>query len=96
MVNDLFGRRAIVSGSARGIGFAIAKRLVQGGARVVVADVDADGAEAAARELGNGSIGVACDVRSDADVDLTVARAVEAFGGLAFLSTMPESKSPSP
>src|SRR5262245_24203315 len=84
-MNDLFGRRAIVSGAARGIGFAIARRLVDGGARVAVADIDADGAKAAAAELGNGSIGVACDVRSDADVDVAVAAAEQAFGGLDLL-----------
>lgn len=84
-MNDLFGRRAIVSGSARGIGFAIAKRLVEGGARVAIADVDADGAHDAARHLGNGSIGVACNVRSDADVERAVATTVATFGGLDLL-----------
>ncbi|OBK78401.1 SDR family NAD(P)-dependent oxidoreductase [Mycobacterium sp. 1164985.4] len=84
-MGDLFGRRAIVSGSARGIGFAIARRLVAGGAKVAVADLDAEAANSAARQLGNGTIGVGCDVRSDTDVDLVVARAVEAFGGLDLL-----------
>ena len=37
-MNDLFGRRAIVSGAARGIGLAIASRLVEGGARVALTD----------------------------------------------------------
>jgi NAD(P)-dependent dehydrogenase (short-subunit alcohol dehydrogenase family) len=84
-VNDLLGRRAIVSGAARGIGLAIAQRLVAGGARVVVADVDADGADRVAAQLGNGSIGVGCDVRSMADVTAAVGTAVEAFGGLDLL-----------
>jgi NAD(P)-dependent dehydrogenase (short-subunit alcohol dehydrogenase family) len=84
-MNDLFGRRAIVSGAARGIGLAIARRLVEGGARVAVADMDADGAKAAASQLGNGSIGVSCDVRSTADVNAAVAATVEAFGGLDLL-----------
>jgi NAD(P)-dependent dehydrogenase (short-subunit alcohol dehydrogenase family) len=84
-MKDLSGRRAIVSGAARGIGFAIARRLVDGGAKVAVADIDGAGADTAAAELGNGSIGVACDVRSDVDVDAAVARAVEAFGGLDLL-----------
>jgi NAD(P)-dependent dehydrogenase (short-subunit alcohol dehydrogenase family) len=83
--NDLLGRRAIVSGAARGIGLAIATRLVEGGARVAVADVDADGANEAAAQLGNGSIGVSCDVRSMADVNAAVATTVEAFGGLDLL-----------
>jgi NAD(P)-dependent dehydrogenase (short-subunit alcohol dehydrogenase family) len=84
-MKDLSGRRAIVSGAARGIGFAIARRLVDGGAKVAVADIDGAGADTAAAELGNGSIGVACDVRSDVDVDAAVTRAVEAFGGLDLL-----------
>jgi NAD(P)-dependent dehydrogenase (short-subunit alcohol dehydrogenase family) len=84
-MDDLLGRRAIVSGAARGIGLAIARRLVAGGARVAVADIDADGAKAAAAELGNGSIGVGCDVRFTADVDAAVAAAVGAFGGLDLL-----------
>jgi len=84
-MNDLLGRRAIVSGAARGIGLAIARRLAEGGARVAVADLDADGANKAAAQLGNGSIGVGCDVRSMADVTAAVAASVEAFGGLDLL-----------
>ena len=84
-MTDLIGRRAIVSGAARGIGLAIATRLVKGGARVAIADIDAKGAKDAAAQLGNGSIGVACDVRSDADVDAAVVAAVDAFGGLDLL-----------
>lgn len=84
-MQDLIGHRAIVSGAARGIGLAIARRLADGGARVAVADVDADGAKDAAAQLGNGSIAVACDVRSDADVDAAVAQAADAFGGVNLL-----------
>jgi NAD(P)-dependent dehydrogenase (short-subunit alcohol dehydrogenase family) len=84
-MNDLQGRRAIVSGAARGIGLAIARRLVEGGARVAVADIDAAGADEAAAALGNGSIGVKCDVRSMADVNAAVATTVDAFGGLDLL-----------
>ena len=84
-MNDLQGRRAIVSGAARGIGLAIARRLVEGGARVAVADIDAAGANEAAAALGNGSIGVKCDVRSMADVNAAVATTVDAFGGLDLL-----------
>jgi NAD(P)-dependent dehydrogenase (short-subunit alcohol dehydrogenase family) len=84
-MNDLLGRRAIVSGAARGIGLAIASRLVEGGARVAIADLDADGASRAAADLSNGSIGIACDVRSDADVNTAVDTTVEAFGGLDIL-----------
>jgi NAD(P)-dependent dehydrogenase (short-subunit alcohol dehydrogenase family) len=54
-MEDLNGRRAIVSGAGRGIGFAIARRLVDGGAKVAIADIDAAGADAAAGELGRPS-----------------------------------------
>ena len=84
-MNDLLGRRAIVSGAARGIGLAIARRLIEGGARVAIADIDAGGANDAAAQLGKGSIGVRCDVRSMADVSAAVAATVEAFGGLDLL-----------
>lgn len=84
-MNDLIGRRAIVSGAARGIGLAVARRLVSGGARVAIADLDGDAAITAAAELGDGSIGIACDVRSVADVAAAVAQTVEAFGGLDLL-----------
>ncbi|AFM17713.1 dehydrogenase of unknown specificity, short-chain alcohol dehydrogenase like protein [Mycolicibacterium chubuense NBB4] len=84
-MTDLTGRRAIVSGAAQGIGLAIAKRLVAGGAVVAIADVNGAGAKAAAADLGNGCIGIACDVRSTADVMAAVAAAVHAFGGLDLL-----------
>jgi NAD(P)-dependent dehydrogenase (short-subunit alcohol dehydrogenase family) len=84
-MNDLFGRRAIVSGAARGIGLALARRLVSGGARVAVADIDADGANEAAADLGYGSIGMRCDVRSMEDVTAAVKTTVETFGGLDLL-----------
>ena len=48
---DLEGRKAVVTGGARGIGFAIAERLLQSGAAVALWDKDGDEAEAAARHL---------------------------------------------
>ena len=53
---DLSGRRTLVTGAGRGIGLAIARRLVAGGARVAIADVDENGARAAAQDLGNGRL----------------------------------------
>lgn len=57
---------AIVTGAARGIGRAVAQQLGAEGARVVIADVNEDGARATAESCGNGSFSVACDI-SDAD-----------------------------
>lgn len=82
---DFLGRRAIVSGAARGIGLGIATRLAAGGANIAIADVDADAARAAAAQLGPSCIGIGCDVRSADDVSSAVSTTVEAFGGLDLL-----------
>ena len=77
------GRIALVTGSASGIGKAIAAQLAAEGACVVIADLDADRAEAAARELGSSdvAIGVAVDVTDAAAVQAAVDAAALAFGG---------------
>jgi NAD(P)-dependent dehydrogenase (short-subunit alcohol dehydrogenase family) len=74
--------RAIVTGAARGLGRAFATALVADGARVVVADIDEAGAASVAEAIGAGAVAVRCDVTSEADATATVARAVDAFGGL--------------
>ncbi|WP_062466299.1 3-hydroxybutyrate dehydrogenase [Demequina maris] len=52
MATDLEGRKALVTGGASGIGLACARELAGRGARVVVADINAEAAEAAAAEIG--------------------------------------------
>ncbi|MBN9211622.1 MAG: SDR family NAD(P)-dependent oxidoreductase, partial [Microbacterium sp.] len=49
---DLSGRRALVTGGASGIGAAIARAFAEAGATVTVADLNAEGAEALAAEIG--------------------------------------------
>jgi NAD(P)-dependent dehydrogenase (short-subunit alcohol dehydrogenase family) len=71
MTGLLDNKVVIVTGAAKGIGLAIAKRLDEAGAQVVVADIDAAGAEDAATSLRNGE-GVACDVRDENQVDQLV------------------------
>ena len=88
MFLELPGRVAVVTGAARGIGFAIAERLSRAGARVVVADVSEEGASAAAerlREGGGEAVEVAADVTSPEEVGATVERTLDAFGGLDIL-----------
>ena len=55
---DLEGRNAVVTGGASGLGFAIAARLITSGAKVVIWDLDAEAAQAAAKQLRGSSISV--------------------------------------
>jgi meso-butanediol dehydrogenase / (S,S)-butanediol dehydrogenase / diacetyl reductase len=63
---ELSGRRAFVTGGAKGIGRAIAHALAQSGVKVAIADIDADAAQRAAKEIGTGAVAIAIDVRERA------------------------------
>jgi NAD(P)-dependent dehydrogenase (short-subunit alcohol dehydrogenase family) len=79
------GRAAVVTGAARGIGEAIARRLADEGAAVALADLDAEQAEAAAGRLcarGARAFGAAADVTSEQAVRDLVDRCVAEFGAL--------------
>jgi 2-dehydro-3-deoxy-D-gluconate 5-dehydrogenase len=80
---DLTGRAAIVSGAGHGLGFAVAARLVEAGAGVLLNDLDGDRVEAAARRLGDGghrAVAAAGDVARRGDVQRCVDAAVAEFG----------------
>jgi 3-oxoacyl-[acyl-carrier protein] reductase len=84
----LAGQVSIVTGAGRGIGFAIARRLAREGSSVVIADVNAPGAEQAARalvEMGCSALAVAVDITVEADRARLVAAALEAYGRLDVL-----------
>jgi 2-dehydro-3-deoxy-L-rhamnonate dehydrogenase (NAD+) len=78
-------KTALVTGAARGIGLAIARRLAIDGARVAMLDLDAPAVEAAAREVGRGAMAIAADVTRSAAMDEAVRRVVEAWGRLDIL-----------
>jgi 3-oxoacyl-[acyl-carrier protein] reductase len=74
-------KTAVITGGARGIGRATAELLVAGGARVLIADLDADAVTHAAQELGGGTVAWSGDLtREDAAQEL-IATAADAFGG---------------
>jgi NAD(P)-dependent dehydrogenase (short-subunit alcohol dehydrogenase family) len=81
----LAGRTALVTGSTRGIGRAIAEALVQAGARVAVNSRDGDAARRTAGELGGGAIGIGADLAEEDAPQRLVAAAVEGLGGLDVL-----------
>ncbi|MDG1875571.1 MAG: glucose 1-dehydrogenase [Mariniblastus sp.] len=79
---------AIVTGSANGIGSAIARRYGREGCKVVVADIDSNGANAIANEInsdGGVAIAVATDVSDEAQVNSLFESAVSEFGTVDIL-----------
>ena len=76
----LDGQVAVVTGAASGIGRASAQRLAAEGARVVVVDIDGDGAQKVADDLPYGAVAICADVAAEDQVDAYAAAAVAAFG----------------
>jgi 3-oxoacyl-[acyl-carrier protein] reductase len=85
MAVDLTGRLALVTGSTRGIGRAIASTLVACGARVAVVGRDRERAEAVAAELGESARGFACDVSDSASILALIEEVERTFGGIDVL-----------
>lgn len=83
-MNRLAGSRAVITGSGRGIGRAIAEAMAAEGAHVVITDLNAPATdEVAAHIVASGGVAhaIACDVRDDEAVSKLAARAAELLGG---------------
>ena len=83
----LEGRAAIVTGAAspRGLGKAMARLFAEHGGRVALLDLDAQKAAQAAAEIGDGHLGLACDVTRRPECDAAVAAVEDAFGQIDVL-----------
>ncbi|MCX7940128.1 MAG: bifunctional aldolase/short-chain dehydrogenase [Thermoflexales bacterium] len=84
---ELAGRVAFVTGGASGIGRAIARRLAQEGAHVVIADINVEGAQSVADEICKTqgfkrALAVPCDVTREDEVARAFAEAARAYGGV--------------
>jgi NAD(P)-dependent dehydrogenase (short-subunit alcohol dehydrogenase family) len=80
---ELSGKVALVTGGARGIGFATARALLARGASVAIADLDQEASSRAAGELHDSrALGLAADVTDRGATQRAVAATVERFGGL--------------
>jgi len=90
MSNEFASRVALVTGGSRGIGKAIALQLAQGGANVAITYANrrgpADETVTAIETLGRKTVALRCDVKSQADIDATVAATREQLGPIDLLA----------
>jgi 3alpha(or 20beta)-hydroxysteroid dehydrogenase len=81
----LHGKVALITGSAGGIGAAAARRMAEEGAKLLLTDADAHGAQRLAQELGGSASARAHDVRSEADWQAVSCWGIEAHGRIDVL-----------
>ncbi len=82
---DVQGKVAVVTGGAGVLCAAMCRALAEAGAKVAVLDLRLEPAAALAAELGNGSLGVACNVLDKASVEAAAAQVLEAYGRVDIL-----------
>jgi len=85
MAGRLEGKRAVITGAARGIGAAAARRFAAEGARIILVDLLAEPLAALAAELGDSAIACPADVSDEAAAKGYIAQAAEQLGGLDVL-----------
>jgi NAD(P)-dependent dehydrogenase (short-subunit alcohol dehydrogenase family) len=76
---------AVITGGAQGIGYACAEAICESGARIVLADINADGVAKAAETLGNGTVGTTCDMGDPKQVDALFDQIEAEFGAASIL-----------
>ena len=81
----LAGKTALITGAARGIGLAFAKAYVAEGARVAIADIDAQRAQTAAGEIGEAAVAIEMDVTNQRSIDEAVAKTASLLGPIDIL-----------
>jgi len=74
------GKVAIVTGAGSGFGAGTARKFIEAGAQVVVAELNEDAGRKVAAELGDGALFVKADVTKEADLAASVDAAIRAFG----------------
>nr|WP_295887943.1 SDR family NAD(P)-dependent oxidoreductase [uncultured Devosia sp.] len=82
MTDRLKNKRLLVVGAATGIGRAVAAACIAEGARVVIADLNAEQGKATAKALGPNCSFVRCDVADETSVNALMAHTVSSLGGL--------------
>ena len=81
----LSGKIALITGSARGIGYAFAEAYVNEGAKVCIADINFEQAQTSALGLGHNAISVDLDVTKQTSIDAAVQKTVSEFGQIDIL-----------
>ncbi len=81
----LEGKCALITGAARGIGYAFAQAYVREGARVAIADINEQGAKQAAASLGEAATAITMDVTNQASIEHGVGKAAADMGRIDIL-----------
>ena len=78
-------RLALVTGGAQGIGYACAEALMEDGAQVILADINTDGVLKAAKKLGQGTVGLTCDMGDPQQVNAMFDTIEKEYGAIEIL-----------